>query len=77
MNDINSLLMQHLKPCIAGSKDLNQIPNLEIENILSMMEKDGIIESKIENGEKSYSISDAGKAIIDALKFNLTEKEKN
>ena len=67
MNDFNSLLMQHLKPAITDSKDSNLgIPDLE--NLISMMEKDGIIESKIENGEKLYSLSDAGKAIVDTLR---------
>lgn len=75
MNDLNSLLMQHLKPAIGDSKDSDLgIPDLE--NLISMMEKDGIIESKIENGEKLYSLSDAGKAIIDTLLFNFMEKDK-
>ena len=43
MKDLNSLLMEYLKPAIGGSNDLNP-DSPDLENIISIIEKDGIIE---------------------------------
>ena len=43
MKDLNSLLMEYLKPAIGGSNDLNP-GSPDLENIISIIEKDGIIE---------------------------------
>jgi len=34
------------------------------------------LNTKVENGEKLYSLSDAGKTIIDTLLFNFIVKDK-
>ena len=43
MKDLNSLLMEYLKPAIGRSNDLNP-DSPDLENIISIIEKDGIIE---------------------------------
>lgn len=62
--------MEHLKSTMNSSTHLDK-DRPTLENLIHMMEKDGMIESKIEDGEKKYAFSEAGKAVMDILLFNL------
>ena len=84
MSDFNEMFKEHMRVAMGadrfGSNRNTTEAEGELNELLKTMESDGLIEARVVDGEKTgYRLSEAWRAIIDALMFialNTKEREE-